>query len=198
GRVRARLVTGAPRRAHPRPRGAREAGGAPRRNARAPHSAKMIVTERRRRRRIWLQIDDRRVGRSLAIPQNAPIQPTPSVHRRLDYPAALGLDPPLEAGAPDLAWESRGRIAMPPAMASLLSCGAPRCSAGCVMTGTSGPFPIIVICTQAERGRAPSAGTRRNLSVRDERGDLIQAGLDVRLPDTNQQLQVLRQKQEEA
>src|SRR5262249_58323154 len=92
GRVRARLVTGAPRRAHPRPRGAREAGGAPRRNARAPHSAKMIVTERRRRRRIWLQIDDRRVGRYLAIPQNAPIQPTPSVHRRLDYPAALGLD----------------------------------------------------------------------------------------------------------
>src|SRR5262249_15357217 len=39
---------------------------------------KMIVTERRRRRRIWLQIDDRRVGRYLAIPPNAPMQPTPS------------------------------------------------------------------------------------------------------------------------
>src|SRR6266478_1991110 len=40
----------------------------------------------------------------------------------------------MESNMPDLAWESRGRTAMQPATAPLLSCVAPRCSAGCVMT----------------------------------------------------------------
>src|SRR5206468_1038337 len=39
---------------------------------------------------------------------------------------------------------------------------------------------------------------KSNLSVRYERRDLIQAGLDVRLPDPNQWLEVLRQKHQEA
>src|SRR6266540_615393 len=40
------------------------------------------------RRRIWLQIDDLGVGRYLTIPEIFPVR----VHRRLDYPASLGLD----------------------------------------------------------------------------------------------------------